>query len=419
MSLISIADHPAKWKKISQITWLVFAFMLLWLLAAKIPGQYAPLVEQYERDPMLADIQVPYETLAVLQLGFTFLVVLAHNAVAGFLIWRGKADPIAHVIAFTLSANGAILPISEMYPGDPGLGPAAVLIHLVIYIALVSSVLLLYLFPDGRFVPWRSRWLAGAWMIYALLFQTFADQMDPGLLGVGVGVMLLWPASGIAAQVYRHTWVSTLVQRQQTKWALLGLFAAVMGPAQYVLPFVVAPRLAQVPNLLYQRLGNEFFLLSWAAQGVGGLVLQLATLLFPLSFAIAILHYRLFDIDLVIRRTLVYAILTSALAIIYLSSVVLLQPLFILVTGQQSPAATVLSTLAIAALFTPLRSSIQGFIDRRFYRQKYNAEQALTRFAAIARNEVDLNRLAAALTGVAEETLQPENASLWLRREKL
>ena len=126
------------------------------------------------------------------------------------------------------------------------------------------------------------------------------------------------------------------------------------------------------------------------------------------------MRYRLWDIDLVIRRTIQYALLTGILALVYFVCVVVLQSVISAVGGQQSSAVIVLSTLAIAALFNPLRIRLQDFINRRFYRPKYDAEHALARFAMTARNEVELDNLTAALLGLANETMQPSRVSLWL-----
>jgi hypothetical protein len=135
--------------------------------------------------------------------------------------------------------------------------------------------------------------------------------------------------------------------------------------------------------------------------------------------AIAILRFRLFDIDVIIRRTLQFAILTGLLALTYFGGVVIIQGILSPLTGSSnSPLVTVITTLGIAALFNPLRIRVQDFIDRRFYRKKYNAEQALAQFAATARDEVDMDKLTSALLSVVEDTMQPEKVSLWLKKTK-
>jgi hypothetical protein len=194
-------------------------------------------------------------------------------------------------------------------------------------------------------------------------------------------------------------------ERQQIKW--LALFAGFF--VLYTLLGLIA-----YPLLTGGKVMNP-------GTGLFAVFFYLTTGLFPpLSIGVAVLRYRLWDIDILIRRTLVYSTLTVVLTLIYFGSVVLLQGLFQLITSQnQPPVATVISTLTIAALFIPIRRRIQTFIDRRFYRQKYNAERVLAAFSSTLRDEVELEHLTNSILGVARETMQPEHASLWLREVNL
>jgi hypothetical protein len=180
------------------------------------------------------------------------------------------------------------------------------------------------------------------------------------------------------------------VARMQVRWVALGGLVGIIGPVS-----------------LWGVAGG----LSPSSPFWQGLIYFLMALALPLSLAVAILRYRLWDIDLIINRTLVYGALTGALALVYLSSVVLLQRVF----PVQSPVSIVISTLAIAALFSPLRRRIQSAIDKRFYRRKYDAQQTLAAFGVMMRDEVELERLSEALLAVVDGTLQPTEASLWLR----
>jgi len=214
-----------------------------------------------------------------------------------------------------------------------------------------------------------------------------------------IPVLVIGPLS----QVYRYRKISNAGQRQQTKWVILALMVVfafeVIGFIGLFFPALTAPN--SPTSLVAAFTGSSIDL-------VMGLI--------PLSIAIAILRYRLWDVDLLIRRTLVYGALTATLALVFFSGVVLLQQLISGISRtQNSPVAIVISTLLIAALFTPLRNRIQRDIDRRFYRKKYDAARTLEAFSARVREDVELDQLTTHLLAVVEETMQPETAALWLR----
>ncbi len=207
----------------------------------------------------------------------------------------------------------------------------------------------------------------------------------------------------VGVQIYRYVRVSSYSQRQQTKWVVFG-FAGLLGlDLLYALIGMLFPELA-APDSTYQLINATLPSITY--------------MLFPLSVGIAILRSRLWDIDVIIRRTLVYTILTLILALIYVGLVFALGALLRSLFGeqQQNPLVIVASTLIIAALFQPFRQFLQRFIDRRFYRSKYDAARTLTNFAATLRSEVDLEQLSDHLVTVVQETMQPSSVSLWLRQ---
>jgi hypothetical protein len=185
------------------------------------------------------------------------------------------------------------------------------------------------------------------------------------------------------------------VERQQIKWLAYAAAAATGGSILTYTP----------PEALGAR---------WVTS-VGHVLVELGVLGIPVSIGIAILRYRLYEIDHIINRTLVYGSLTATLIALYFGLIVVLQSIFVLLTEEKSTLAVVASTLLIAALFTPLRRRIQSFIDRRFYRKKYDARKTLEAFSAKLRDETDLQAVSDELVGVVRETMQPAHVSLWLR----
>jgi hypothetical protein len=277
--------------------------------------------------------------------------------------------------------------------------------HLLIeLIGGLSLGLFLFLFPDGRFVPRWARWIALVSIIGNILSSGLINellqrlplfrQLIEGLLPVSAGLLLF----SLFLQVYRYRKVSDTVTRQQTKWVVFGMVAALGGFILLILPSFFVP-VEQVNPWLLLAINSAIY-------GV--------MLLIPISIGIAILRYRLFDIDIIIRRTLVYSTLTLTLGLVYFGCIVLSRALVAPLTGG-SELTIVASTLLIAALFTPLRRRIQIVIDKRFYRRKYDAAKVLAAFGARLRTETDLDTLTDDLLTVVDETMQPTHVSLWLR----
>jgi hypothetical protein len=270
-------------------------------------------------------------------------------------------------------------------------------------LAQIFLGLFFLLFPNGRFVP---RWIGLTMLLFIMQAVTFvlptATPWPDWLNGI---VSLILYSAVIFSQIYRYRRVSTPVERQQTKWVVLGILVVVAG-------FVVLGALNGLFPVLNQP-DTPYYLIS-------NLAYPLLLLTLPLSIGIAILRYRLYDIDVLINRTLVYGTLTVLLTLVYFGLVIGLEALARLVTGQalQSPVVIVASTLAIFALFRPLRRRLQTIIDRRFYRHKYDAARTLAAFSATLRNEVDLHQLRKHLLAVVEETMQPTHVSLWLRKDE-
>jgi len=271
----------------------------------------------------------------------------------------------------------------------------------------------LLLFPTGRLPDSRWRWLAwliGIFVLAGVISSAFSPNAYLGALGpirnpLGIDgftnvyktvvftmAPLLYLAAAFAVFVRLRRAVG--VERQQIKWFAFAVAIYAIAIALNVTTIAIdEPR-------WFEWTANAIF------TGVGTMI--------PLSIGIAILRYRLYDIDRIINRTLVYGSLTVTLVALYFGVIVVLQRVLVVVTGQESTLAVVASTLLIAALFNPLRHSIQNFIDRRFYRRKYDAAKTLEEFGITLRAATDLDGLKEELTGVVRETVQPAHVSLWL-----
>jgi serine phosphatase RsbU (regulator of sigma subunit) len=417
----SAASPPALggWLAVARGVWVALTLLTLALAVNAAPARYTHLLNLADQRALL-DLDLSVGAYAGYVTGLSLVVIVAHVLIAAVIFWRRSEEPIALFVAFTLVTNGAVIPLSIMYSHAAVHPLARLLVDMVTYLGLVSSVGLLYCFPDGRFVPAWTGPLAGVWAALnfsAIFFPGAAFSLPHWPLVAQLLALLAWSGIGVLAQVYRFVSVSSLIQRQQAKWAILGLTAAVLGAFAYYLPFVILPSFQSpiTSNFFYQRVGSALFAVSMLSRLIGSTAFTLILLIFPLSFAIAILRYRLWDIDILINRTLVYGALTAVLAFIYFGSIVILEHLFRHVTNQGSDLAVVASTLAIAALFNPMRRRVQEFIDRRFYRSKYDTAKTLAAFSATLRDEVDLTRLTQRLESAIGETIQPAYVLTWLR----
>ncbi|HEV2581938.1 MAG TPA: hypothetical protein VGT44_13875 [Ktedonobacteraceae bacterium] len=330
----------------------------------------------------------------------------------GFLIfWRRSDDWLALLAAFFLvmfsitpSGNNPGFVILFAYP------VLALPISLVSFLGQISISVFFSLFPNGRLVP---RWMGLVLLLYIIyaFFNNFPFPTSTFDMNWPVWLNLLitlgFPGAIVISQIYRFRRVSTPLQRQQTKWILLGATVAVaVVIGLQLISFLILP--SQNPLG-----GGSGVILSY--------IFFVAFLLIPLSIGFSFLRYRLYDIDVLINRTLVYGALTGILALLYFGMVLGLQFLFDRIMGPSaadSPLILVGSTLVIAALFQPLRHRVQSMIDRRFYRSRYDARRTIANFSASLRGEVDLAELSERLVAVVQETMQPTHVSLWLSQPR-
>jgi hypothetical protein len=358
---------------------------------------------------------------------------LAFPIVGALIASRRPRNPIGW-ICLAVGLLWMLLGLFDYY-GVYGLAKPDTVPFPVVFYALVQwlwlpnvglvAIYLVLLFPDGRLPSRRWRplaWLSGAVIILLGVVSVLAPgeltelegvrnpfglEGAPWLVDAEIVLLLLFVACILASAVslilrYRH---SRGEMREQIKWiALAGSFVGLL--LSIVLGVLIVAEVI---------MGSGGSTPLWLQGLLFVMLLSFAGV--PVAIGFAVLKYRLYDIDLLINRALVYGSLTATLAVVYVGSVVGLQSIFRGLTGQESTLAVVASTLAIAALFGPLRRRVQAFVDRRFYRRKYDAAKTLEAFNARLRDETDLEALSSELVGVVRGTMQPEHVSLWLRPE--
>jgi hypothetical protein len=392
----------------ARITWVVLFTLIVVPFALSLPDYRA----SFEHPSTGSTVLAPGAIAALAGAGVTLdaygwisivvvCVVIAVSVIFSLLLFLRRGDDwMALLVALFItiypistSANKGVAGTPLSADGMPL--PAAVLAgtQSVLLFALLSGMALL--FPTGRFVP-RWSWII---MIGACIWSAvIAVQLGlfGGLLVLGYPLFI---GLLIGCMVYRYRRVSTPVQRTQTRWIITGLAVTLIGNQAFWLPSAFA----SLGQTLYPPIVYQLYLLSLVC--------------IPITFFVAIQRYRLYEIDTIINRALVYGSLTAILAAIYLGGVIGAQAaLRTLVpgTGGNLPIITVATTLLVAALFGPLRRGIQAFIDLRFYRRKYDAAQILKAFGDTLRSEVDLPSLVDHLTGTVDEAMQPTQVSLWL-----
>ncbi len=385
---------------LARVTWVAAVTLIVVPFFAMLPANYTAL-QTVCTGAMCGSAQPTSDSAQALQklglsvgayatftLALTIALAFLCFTLGAVIFWRRSDDWMALLVALmvvaTVTLNGG---------GAYSMNSAWLMLHLVLFV-LGSSlyVLVLALFPDGRFVPRWMGWLLPCWAVAVLL--SFMNQFFYEQVWYAALVLL------VIAQVYRHRTASSPLQRQQGKWLLFSGCVAVIIIVGIPVPSFIFLSLGQAGSFYQLLSGPAYLVLS---------------LIFPLCIGLAILRYRLYDIDIIIHRTLVYSTLTVLLAVIYEVSVFTLQSLLsglTLIRGNQ--LAIIASTFLIGGLFKPLHDRTRALIDRRFYRRKYDAAKTLAAFSATIRDEVDLNQLCTKLTAVVDETMQPAHVSLWL-----
>lgn len=397
------ANVPPRLRLASRSGWIALCALSLALYVAMMPAYFAGLQQVCASGCQLT----PGQARALLGFGFSVqgyavggvvvsaLFVLVSCGVAALLFWRSSDDWMALLVGLLLVTLGnnnvtSLLGNTSSYWRVPA--------TVIDNVDLALLVLVFALFPSGRFTPRWSAWLAPLWLIIQAPLALLPNGALPDW--IAALIYLGFFATLIGAQIYRYRRVSGPVQRVQTKWVVFGVVVTLLVDIAIYQPYAFAPALS-APDSLYPIVAEAFF--------------HLVVLLIPLSFGVAILRYRLYDIDIIINRAAVYGVLTTTLAAVYLGLVIAVQRVVSLFAhANSSTLAIVLSTLAISALFQPLRSRIQTFIDRRFFRSKYDAAKTLASFSAALRSEVDLTEMRSQLMEVVERTMRPAHTSLWL-----
>ena len=410
--------------RVLQALWIILVLCDMIVLIVSLPVYYRalhaicttpnPNCQSDQLSPQgLAALQhagISLHTYALYVFSWDMLTSLVFLLVGAVIIWRRANTWMGLFVSFLLINFGSI-GLSTAHLSALNAAPLASVPILLANIVGLPLFILAYLclaffyftFPDGRLVPRWSWILISLWIVNTVFFTIQVPLLNIyywPLLLQSLWLFIVFGGS-LATQIYRYRRVASPVQRQQIKWLIYGFAPVLLLPICFGLVVALFPALGS-PGLLLGVVLGPFWRFYY--------------LPIPLCIGIALLRYRLWDIDVLINRTLVYGLLTAILLVVYLVLVFAGQYLLSSLLGQSNGVVLVGSTLIVAALFQPLRQRIQRIVDRRFYRSKYDSAKIVAAFSATLRNEVDLDQLREHLLAVVQETMQPAHVSLWLRQ---
>lgn len=395
---------------IIRTTWMVCALLVLILFVISLPSRLPALVQlpQEERQIIVYQLGLPVEAFALYLLAMDVVTLLIFILTAAVLYWQKSDDWVVFAVSLALlTFVAAINPSLDVLSRREDFWRW--IFTLVRVTGAGSALLVLYIFPNGKFVPRWSRGMFYVWAGWLALWLVFASQsstsqpsdivqgiarmlslhsgelarlLDSARLYTLLVVLLVWFGTGIAAQIHRYRCESGEAERQQTRWILFSLVFAFVGYFAYNLPQRIIPEVMRPGylHLLYIIVGEPIYLIT--------------LLLVPLFLTISIMRHRLWDIDFLINRTIVYGVLTSVLGFLFFGSILVIQRASLAITGgENSPVLIAASTLVIAALFLPLKGRLQNAVDRLFYREKIDFRQAFTSFSSQVRTIIEMPEL--------------------------
>jgi len=408
----SYARVPGRWLLLARGIWITLVVLTLAICFASLPVYLAllqtpctgPACEWQQLTPgqvgALKGMGLSIGAYAAIIVALTLAEVFVCLVVSTLIILRRSHDRMAIIVALMLVTLGPTMSTTALLQSP---SPWQVPNECLTFLSSTLLLLVFLLFPSGQFVPPWTRWILVVFLVgqVSLFFPVAAVPLLPNnpVSRLGYLVFLVEAAILVVVQLYRYRRVSSPLQRQQTKWVVFGIAVPITVIVLLTVLYLMFPVLSS-PGSLYP-LANSVVGTCWP-------------LFFPLSFGFAMLRSRLWEIDVLINRTLVYGTLTVILTGIYVGLVIGLSALLRSIISHDSGVAIVLSTVAIYFLFQPLRRRIQQVIDRRFYRRKYDAAKVVAAFSATLRQEVDLEQLREQLVAVVQETMQPTSVSLWL-----